>query len=56
MYKNRNSLDLLKESAEWAEARIYDAIRRTGFDPDEERNVVSFQKRPPGLMETAISN
>ena len=43
-YKNRNSLDLLKESAEWVEARIFGAIRRAGFDPDENRNVVNFQK------------
>jgi hypothetical protein len=46
-YKDRDSLDLLKESAEWVEARIYGAIRRAGFDPDENRNLVSFQKRPP---------
>ena len=46
-YKDRNSLDLLKESAEWVEARIYSAIRRAGFDPDEDRNLVTFQKRPP---------
>lgn len=46
-YKDRNSLDLLKESAEWVETRIYSAIRRAGFDPDENRNLVSFQKRPP---------
>ncbi len=46
-YKDRNSLDLLKESAEWVEARIYGTIRRAGFDPDEERNLVTFQKRPP---------
>lgn len=46
-YKDRNSLDLLKESAEWVEARIYGAIHRAGFDPDEDRNPVNFQKRPP---------
>ena len=42
-YKNCNSLDLLKESAKWVEARIYDAIRRAGFDPDENRNVGTFE-------------
>jgi hypothetical protein len=47
LYKDRDSLELLKESAEWVEARIYGAIRRAGFDPDENRNLVSFQKRPP---------
>ncbi len=46
-YKDRNSLDLLKESAEWVEERIYGAIRRAGFDPDEKRNLATFQKHPP---------
>jgi len=46
-YDGRNSLDLLKESAQWVEARIFDAVRRAGFDPDEERNLVNFQTRPP---------
>lgn len=45
-YKDRDSLDLLKESAAWVEERIFAAIHRAGFDPDEERNVVSFQQRP----------
>ena len=46
-YKDHNALDLLRESAEWVEARIFDAIRRAGFDPDEDRNLLNFQKRPP---------
>ena len=46
-YKDHNSLDLLKEGAEWVEERIFGAIRRAGFDPDEDRNLVNFQKRPP---------
>ena len=46
-YKDHNSLDLLRASAEWVEARIFDAIRRAGFDPDEDRNLLNFQKRPP---------
>lgn len=45
-YKDCNSIDLLKESAGWVEARICCAIGRAGFDPDENRNIVSFQKRP----------
>ena len=44
LYKDRNSLDLLKEGAEWVEARIYSAIHRAGFDPEENRNLVNFQK------------
>ena len=53
-YKDRNSLDLLKESAEWVEARIYGAIGRAGFDPDEDRNLVNFEKRPPVLPGTTV--
>ena len=45
-YKGRNSLDLLKEGADWVEARIFSVIRRAGFDPDEERGLVHFQPRP----------
>ena len=44
-YRGRNSLDLLKEAAEWVETRMFSAIRRAGFDPDEERNLVSFERR-----------
>lgn len=46
-YKGRDSLELLAESADWVEDRIFSAIRRAGFSPDEERNLVSFGKRPP---------
>jgi hypothetical protein len=46
-YNGRNSVDLLRESADWAEERIFSAIRRAGFDPDEERNAVTFKSRPP---------
>jgi hypothetical protein len=45
-FKGRNSLDLLKEAADWVEARIFSAIRRAGLDPDEERGLVHFQPRP----------
>lgn len=41
-YQGQNSLDLLKESAEWVEDRIFAAIRRAGFDPDEQRSLGSF--------------
>ena len=46
-YEGHNSMDLLKESADWVEARIFSAIGRAGFDPDEDRNLLNFQKRPP---------
>lgn len=45
-FHGRNSIELLKESADWVEARIFNAIREAGFDPDEERDVVGFQIRP----------
>ena len=45
-YKGRNSLDLLKEGADWVEARIFSAIGRAGLDPDEERSLVHFLPRP----------
>jgi hypothetical protein len=45
-FEGRNSLDLLKEGADWVEARIFAAIRRAGLDPDEERGLGSFQPRP----------
>ncbi len=53
-YKNRNSLDLLKESAEWVEERIYSAIRRAGFDPDEERDQRTFEERRPPVELPAL--
>lgn len=46
-YKGRDSLELLNESAGWVETRIYNAIIRAGFSPDENRNLVTFQERPP---------
>ncbi|WP_337997822.1 hypothetical protein [Oleispirillum naphthae] len=45
-YEGRNSLELLKESAAWIEERIYCAITRAGYSPDEERNIVTFETRP----------
>lgn len=44
-FSGRNSLDLLMESADWIEERIFGAIRRAGFNPDEERNMSNFQTR-----------
>lgn len=42
-FKGRNSLELLKEGADWVEARIFGAIQRAGFDPEEKRGLVHFQ-------------
>ncbi|MEI5679800.1 MULTISPECIES: hypothetical protein [unclassified Mesorhizobium] len=52
-FEGRNSLELLKEGADWVEARIFGAIRRAGLEPDEVRGVVHFQPRPklkPGSL------
>ena len=45
LYKGRDSLELLRESAGWVEERIYGAIRRAGYRPDEHRNIATFSKR-----------
>lgn len=45
-FKGYNSLDLLNEGANWVENRIFGAIRRAGFDPEEQRGLVNFQPRP----------
>lgn len=45
-FEGRNSLELLKEGAIWVEERIFSAIRRAGFDPEEDRGLVNFQPRP----------
>lgn len=45
-FEGRNSLELLTEGADWVEARIFGAIRRAGFDPEEPRGLVHFQSRP----------
>lgn len=54
-YQGRNSLELLIEAADWVEARIFGAIRRAGFDPEEKRGLVHFDL-PPKLKNSLISN
>ncbi|WP_143007078.1 hypothetical protein [Ancylobacter rudongensis] len=44
-FSGRDSLELLTESSNWIEERIFSAVRRAGFNPDEERNMSSFQTR-----------
>ena len=46
-YKGRNSLELLKEAAVWVRQRIFSAIERAGFQPDEQRRIGDFQLRVP---------
>lgn len=45
-FKGRNSLDLLNESADWVEARIFAALQRAGFDPNEARSLGTFMPMP----------
>lgn len=52
-YKGQNSLDLLNEAADWVEARIFGAIRRAGFEPDEYRRMTNFEL--PKALSSAIS-
>ncbi|MEX0970211.1 MAG: hypothetical protein WD046_07195 [Paracoccaceae bacterium] len=47
MYKGRDSIELLEEAAYWIKSRIYSAVERAGFNPDEERSYSNFQPRPP---------
>jgi hypothetical protein len=45
-FAGRNSIELLRESAEWVETRIVASIRRAGFDPEEKRNLATFSGQP----------
>jgi hypothetical protein len=45
-FEGRDSLELLQESTEWVQERIFNAIRRAGFDPEEDRNLLTFKQRP----------
>ena len=57
-YAGRDSLELLHEGAVWVESRIFSAIERAGFSPDEERNLVNFGRRPrpTGIGSTILAN
>ena len=46
-YEGRNSLELLKEGASWVRARIFNAIERAGFKPDELRRIGDFELKAP---------
>ena len=46
-FEGRNSIELLSEGADWVEQRIFSAIERAGFDPEEQRRLGDFQKRIP---------
>ncbi len=42
-FKGRDSIELLEESASWVENRIFDSIKRAGFNPNEKRSVHDFR-------------
>lgn len=46
-YKGHKALTLVTESANWVRERIFSAIERAGLDPEEKRNLVTFQIQPP---------
>jgi len=45
-YAGEDSLLLLSNAADWAEARISSAIERAGFSPDEKRGLFDFREMP----------
>jgi hypothetical protein len=53
-YNGRNSLELLRESADWVENRIFSAIRRAGFDPEESRTLGFFTPKPSTMALTTV--
>ncbi len=55
IYAGRNSLDLLIEASDWVEARIFAAIRRAGFEPEEQRSIYDFRAPPKETNEGAAS-
>ncbi|EIM73496.1 hypothetical protein A33O_14946 [Nitratireductor aquibiodomus RA22] len=46
LFKGRDSLELLRDGADWVEERIFSAVRRAGFDPEEARSLASFLPLP----------
>lgn len=53
-YDGQNSMDLLRESAEWLEQRIFGAIRRAGFDPEESRKIGTFELAPSTMAPATL--
>jgi hypothetical protein len=46
-FKGRDSVELLKEASDWVSVRIFSAIERAGFSPEEHRNLATFALKPP---------
>jgi hypothetical protein len=55
-FKGQDSLDLLRQSAEWAEERIFTAIRRAGFDPEERRSLSGFNLPCPDKNQGVLAS
>ena len=53
IYEGQDSLALLEQAADWAEGRIFSAIRRAGLDPEEKRSAWGFKKAPTSDLEIA---
>jgi hypothetical protein len=45
IFRSRDSLELLRESADWIQGRIFNALARAGFDPEEYRRFSDFQPK-----------
>jgi hypothetical protein len=45
-YKGSDSLELLRVGADWVEERIFSAVCRAGFDPEERRCLSTFLPPP----------
>ncbi len=45
-YAGQDSIELLHQAADWVEARIFNAIERAGFDPQEKRGIYDFREMP----------
>ncbi|MXO71575.1 hypothetical protein [Alteraurantiacibacter buctensis] len=45
-YKGQDSCNLLEQAADWVQDRIFAAIGRAGYDPDEKRGASNFERMP----------
>ena len=45
-YEGADSVELLHEAADWVQNRIFGAVERAGYNPDEKRGIYDFRKMP----------
>jgi hypothetical protein len=50
-FAGEDSIDLLRQSANWIQCRIFDAINRAGYDPEEKRGMYDFRRMPEAKVE-----